>query len=146
MVSLRSHTRLIWRLKIELLRDVDSIQVQVPNAYALPETDSICPKICTLYGKSPRHSSRNRLLPGCRHCDWNQATCARESIAVAIGVSRTHHVARYYGCRTPIVTIHLSTNSGHAVTGRLVRRKPKEWPPCADRCISNRTPACFSPA
>ncbi|MDX6456471.1 MAG: eukaryotic-like serine/threonine-protein kinase [Acidobacteriaceae bacterium] len=49
--------------------------------------------------------------------------------------SRTHHLARYSWCRTPIVTIHLSTNSGHAVTGRLVRRKPKAWPPCAYRCI-----------
>ena len=32
---------------------------------------------------------------------------------------------RYDYCRTPIVTSHLSTNSGQAVAGRLVRLNPK---------------------
>ena len=45
----------------------------------------------------------------------------------------------------PIVPSHVSTNSGHRVTGNFVRRSPNAWPPCAYKCISTGTPAFFSP-
>lgn len=94
---------------------------------------SILPGARTLL---PGAASRDLAGPG-----WSSARCGSSS-----GCCAPEAVYRVAVGSMPIVLIHASARLGQRVIGFDEGRSPNACPPCAYRCISTGTSACFSAA
>ncbi len=106
-------------------------------------------------GRIPKEGLQNKIRAAA--C-VSRCGAGRNAIpcAINVGVTGTQPVSagprnplwttdgRAYSGTIPMVLSQISTSAGHPVIGRLVRRSPKAWLPCAYRCISAGTPAFWS--